>query len=106
MPLTLLAGWLSSSLSLSTAYYYSILCVIKSGSQLAIVHMFHRPLAQPATGHAAAGIGGTAVDLHVDQQPLATARIVDAQFPTTGHRHPNAQHLTRAQMAVDGCSIV
>ncbi len=73
-----------------------------------IILEFHGPLAQFATGHGGNGVGGTAVDLDVDNYLLAMSgsafRVIDADEPASFHRHPNAKDLPRADMTTMGLS--
>lgn len=75
-------------------------CVEERRGQLAEVSKLQGSFAQPATGDGVDGVSGTAINFDKDDQPLADLWLFDANQTTTQHRHPHAQNLTRAHVAV------
>ncbi len=92
----------------SDAHGASGLEVGEGGRHLAPVEKLQRPLAQPAAGHHGDGVGGAAVDLDEGDKALAilAARVDEAEAFASEHRHPHAQHLAGAQVAVRRFGLV
>jgi predicted ABC-type ATPase len=58
--------------------------------------MFQSALAEAATGDGSNGISHAAVDFNIDYEALALGRFINAEELAAQYRHPNPQHLARA----------
>jgi hypothetical protein len=75
------------------------LLVDEGRGKLAVVEDAERALARAAASYRLHGVGGAAVGLHLDQQPLVAIGDVDAKLLGAGERKPRAEDNAGARVA-------